>query len=182
MADSGPQNPWKVYFASLDVLKTVQQDVERTFPDIPFFQNSQVQKDLTIILFIIAQNNKMIGYRQGMHEIAACLYMAIYFDSLERSEDPSFQQVESFCSREHVAPDTSLLLSILMSTDSQLGKWFEWQEPRPTSPVVSGQTVAYVQPIVQTCNYMQNVLLKSIDPLLYNALKDSGIEPTIYGM
>jgi TBC1 domain family member 5 len=176
------QNPWKTYFTSLEVLKSVQQDVERTFPDIPFFRLPHVQKELTTVLFIHAQQNREIGYRQGMHEIAACLYMAIEFDSLDPSEERRFEEAEEFCSRNHIAADTSFLLSILLASNSQLGKWFEWREPPLKSPIVSGPTIPYVVPIVQTCNYLQNILLKAIDPALYESLKETGIEPTIYGM
>jgi hypothetical protein len=117
-----------------------------------------------------------------MHEIAACLYMALDFDSLDPSGEKSFGGAEEFCSRRHVAADTSFLLSIILAPESQLGRWFEWREPPLSSPFVSGPTIPYVAPIAQTCNYLQNVLLKAIDPTLYDSLKDTGIEPTIYGM
>jgi TBC1 domain family protein 5 len=163
----------------------VQQDVERTFPDIPFFQLPHVQKELTIILFLHAQLNKQVGYRQGMHEIAACLYMTLHFDSqapLEGNSTP--KELEEFCSKEHVAADTSYLLSILLSPRSQLGRWFEWRDPSESAsaPVISGPTIPYVAPIAQTCNYLQNVLLKSIDPVLHSSLRDNNVEATIYGM
>jgi TBC1 domain family member 5 len=40
----------------------------------------------------------------------------------------------------------------------------------------------YVAPIVQTCGRIQSILLKSVDPVLAQALQSSGIEPQIYGM
>ena len=160
----------------------IQQDVDRTFPDMPFFRTPHVQKDLTIILFIYAQRNKEVGYRQGMHEIVACLYMALDFDSLEMSGEKENEEVEEFCSRKGVAADASFLFATLLSQDSQLGRWFEWQEPSSILPVMPGPVIPYVAPISQTCNYLQNVLLKSIDTALYSSLKDNGIEPTIYGM
>ena len=40
----------------------------------------------------------------------------------------------------------------------------------------------YVAPIVEACNRLQNVMLKSVDPELWKALQTAGIEPQIYGM
>lgn len=108
--------------------------------------------------------------------------MAIDFDSLAPKQEKSLEEDEEFCSRKDVAADTSYLLSILLASESQLGRWFEWQEPSMNPSAISGPSIPYTAPIVQTCNYLQNILLKSIDPELYASLKDNGIEPTIYGM
>lgn len=176
------------------------------FPDIGYFRDPNVQAELTNILFLYSATHMNIGYRQGMHELLAPLYYAVDFDSLNTPDQPT--PVEEFVSRAWVAADAWALFSAVMRG---VGRWYEWQEPMnrtrtvttPTSvinygrnPLAShvqlnisggdGHTVGvvqpYVAPIVETCNKMQSVLLKSVDPILWKSLQTSGIEPQMYGM
>ena len=176
------------------------------FPDIGYFRDQSVQAELTNILFLYSVTHSDIGYRQGMHELLAPLYYAVDYDSINASESPS--QVEEFASRAWVAADAWALFSAVMRG---VGRWYEWREPRsnvdtvgnsPTSgangrnPLPShvqlnlsgndghspGAFQPYVAPIVETCNRIQSVLLKSVDPQLWKSLQTTGIEPQMYGM
>lgn len=40
----------------------------------------------------------------------------------------------------------------------------------------------YVSPIIKTCNNVQGTLLKSVDPVLHDAMQSAGVEPQIYGL
>ncbi|KDQ59571.1 hypothetical protein JAAARDRAFT_205600 [Jaapia argillacea MUCL 33604] len=185
------QNPWKEWFASMDLRKTIMQDVERTFPDIDYFRDGEVQYQLTNILFVHSVLHPDIGYRQGMHELLAPLYYAVDCDSVEEGDidDPS---VAEACSRRWVAADAWALFTSLMKG---VGRWYEWREPPSTlqpSPLpshvnldASGGQVAlksYVAPIVETCSNIQSNFLKSVDPELWRSLHSAGIEPQIYGI
>lgn len=141
-----------------------------------------------------------------MHELLAPLYYAVDFDSISLSAAPS--PVEEFCSRVWVAADAWALFSSVMRG---VGRWYEWRESKvanfpdntvttPTSMNGSGKNPLashvhlnleggpgmgmqpYVAPIVETCNKIQSVLLKSVDPPLWKSLQASGIEPQMYGM
>jgi len=71
------ENPWREWFAAVDLRKTILQDVERTFPDIGYFRDDDVQQQLTNILFLYAVMHPDIEYRQGMHELLAPVYYAV---------------------------------------------------------------------------------------------------------
>ncbi|KAF5381115.1 hypothetical protein D9615_003910 [Tricholomella constricta] len=191
------ENPWKVWFASVELRKTILQDVERTFPEIAFFRESEVQVQLTNILFLYSVMNPSIGYRQGMHEVLAPLFYAVDFDSLPQlgnlSDDAEVQEV---CSRAWVAGDAWALFDSVMEG---LSKWYEWREPplnstsrnmaSPLSTHVNfnipdGQLEIkpYIAPIVEACNHIQSNFLRTTDPLLWKHMQAAGIEPQIYGI
>jgi TBC1 domain family member 5 len=143
-----------------------------------------------------------------MHELLAPLYYAVDYDSTLSSEPASPE--EEFCSRAWVAADAWALFSSVMRGVGRWFEWREPRADggshfvtTPTStqdygkdPLAShvhlnlasndGHSSAgmqpYVAPIVDTCNKIQSVLLKSVDPLLWKSLQASGIEPQMYGM
>lgn len=57
-------SPWKTWFAHLDLRATIRQDVDRTFPDIPYFGIERVRRSLTTMLFLFSVLNPDVGYRQ----------------------------------------------------------------------------------------------------------------------
>jgi len=57
-------SPWKAWFAHLDLRVTIRQDVERTFPDMPYFGIERVTRSLVTMLFLFAVLNPDVGYRQ----------------------------------------------------------------------------------------------------------------------
>jgi TBC1 domain family protein 5 len=79
------QNPWTEWFAQIELRKTILQDVERTyvstllslpkiaytlllsFPEIGFFRDSEVQSQLTNVLFMYSVTNPDIGYSISYH-------------------------------------------------------------------------------------------------------------------
>ncbi|KAJ3550663.1 hypothetical protein NM688_g5023 [Phlebia brevispora] len=186
------ENPWNAWFASMELRKTILQDVERTFPDIGYFREPEVQTQLTNILFLYSVSHPDIGYRQGMHELLAPLYYAIDYDSVPEDAELDDVNVKEFASRAWVAADAWALFSRIMLG---VGRWYEWQEPKGspkgTTPLPSHVHLSatpdvvlkpYVAPIIEACNRIQSTLLKSVDPQLWRSLQSSGIEPQIYGI
>lgn len=57
-------NPWKTWFAHVDLRATIRQDVERTFPDMGYFEDEQVRRIMGTALFLWAVENPEVGYRQ----------------------------------------------------------------------------------------------------------------------
>ncbi|KIK59747.1 hypothetical protein GYMLUDRAFT_654736 [Collybiopsis luxurians FD-317 M1] len=186
-------NPWTEWFSTLELRKTISQDVERTFPEIDFFRNTEVQDQLTNILFLHASLNPDIGYRQGMHELLAPMYYAVEVDSLPSvATDPHFSTMAELCSRVSVAADAWILFESVMRFAS---RWYEWREPSSAQALPSplsnhvrfnpdgqAQFKPYIAPIVQDCNEIQSTLLRTTDPLLWKHLQSSGLEPQIYGI
>ncbi|KAH0583932.1 hypothetical protein H2248_009520 [Termitomyces sp. 'cryptogamus'] len=189
-------NPWKVWFAAVELRKTILQDVERTFPEIAFFRESETQAQLTNILFLYSVMNPQIGYRQGMHEILAPLYYAVEFDSLSPIGGPDEADVREVCSNTWVAGDAWALFDSVMR---ELSRWYEWREPSPNaaprnaiSPLTTHVNFnipdgplnikPYTAPIVEACNRIQSTYLRTTDPQLYKHMQAAGIEPQIYGI
>ncbi|EPQ58582.1 RabGAP/TBC [Gloeophyllum trabeum ATCC 11539] len=187
------ENPWKEWFASMELRKTIQQDVERTFPDLDYFRDVEVQYQLTNILFIYSVTHPDIGYRQGMHELLAPLYYAVDYDSVNvASGGDTDKALADVCDKTWQAADAwRLFVSVMEGA----GRWYEWRESLTTAASFSKIPAhvdlntkdiqplqPYVTPIVQACHNIQFNLLKSVDPELWKALHSSGIEPTIYGM
>ncbi|KAF5315521.1 hypothetical protein D9611_004650 [Ephemerocybe angulata] len=189
------ENPWHDWFNALELKKTILQDVERTFPDIAFFREDEVQDELTNILLVYSLTHPSIGYRQGMHELLAPLYHAVYFDSVG-DESQIDTDLRLLCSRKHVGADSWGLFDTVMQN---VAVWYEWQQPDPKAIgrrsqaslsghvhliIPDGQNgiQPYVAPIVKACNKIQNELLKKCDPALWKSMENSGIEPQIYGI
>ncbi|KAJ7740686.1 rab-GTPase-TBC domain-containing protein [Mycena maculata] len=187
------ENPWKEWFAAVELRKTILQDVERTFPEIAFFRETEVQLQLTNILFLYSTvTNPAIGYRQGMHELLAPLYYAVDYDSTEESAEVDDPAMQEFCSRTWVAADSWALFETLMRGAS---RWYEWQETPSaskanSSPFATHVNIAagpveikpYITPVVEDCNRIQSQLLRTTDPLLWKHMQAAGIEPQIYGI
>ncbi|KAL0572940.1 hypothetical protein V5O48_009030 [Marasmius crinis-equi] len=186
-------NPWTEWFAAVELRKTIAQDVERTFPEIDFFRQHDVQDQLTNILFLYSITHEATGYRQGMHELLAPVYFALAYDSTSAQslQDPIGRDI---CSPAWVAADAWIIFECVMKSVSI---WYEWREapeassnlPSPLSHhvnlnVQSGpvEIKPFIAPIVQACNRVQSVLLKSVDPLLWRHIQSTGIEPQIYGI
>ncbi|KAL0946980.1 hypothetical protein HGRIS_013129 [Hohenbuehelia grisea] len=186
-------NPWNEWFASVELRRTILQDVERTFPEMAYFRRPDVQNHLTNILFLYSVMNPLIGYRQGMHELLAPLYHAVDFDSIPedtslRTSEPDLTEI---CNRTWVGADAWSLFVVMMNGVSQ---WFEWREPPPgvsvtrPSPLASHVTLGpqkntpFVAPIVHACNNIQSNFLRNVDPVLYDHMQSAGIEPQIYGI
>ncbi|THH06211.1 hypothetical protein EW145_g4235 [Phellinidium pouzarii] len=184
-------NPWKEWFAAVDLRKTIRQDVERTFPDFDYFRDPDVQAQLTQILYVHSVMHPDIGYRQGMHELLAPLLYALDYDSLstDGKNDP---ELSAFCSRTWIAADAWALFGVVMEG---VGSWYEWQEPtapslpsplktqfRHGAPEGQVEMKSYVAPIVLACQRLQAEMLKSTDPQLWQGMQKAGIEPQIYGI
>ncbi|EJD46100.1 RabGAP/TBC [Auricularia subglabra TFB-10046 SS5] len=181
------ENPWRDWFAAIELRRTIAQDVDRTFPDMEYFRAPAVQAKLTNILFVQAVTFPEIGYRQGMHELLAPILYAVDHDSLDPheardSEGPS-QRTEllDLCDRTWIEADAWALFREVMSN---ISIWYEWRERPQTTFAADGhlEITPYVAPIVQVCNRINTELVRAVDPILHAALQKGGVEPQIYGI
>ncbi|SPO25529.1 related to molybdenum cofactor biosynthetic protein [Ustilago trichophora] len=199
-------NPWKAYYSTLETRRVILQDVERTFPDINLFRLTNVQQSLTNILFLWILENDDVGYRQGMHELAAVLWKvrsdgavdardlscsAPSRASTQTSADAPFQHALADVFIEH---DVYTLFCILMQSAKS---WYAWRDspsrdavPTPsTSPSISAKQASDTRnsaetprrplPIVAKCEAIFEIL-RHIDPALAQHLESLGIEPQIF--
>lgn len=65
----------------MSVFRTIERDVVRTFPDMEFFRQTEMQSILKNVLFNYASENPHLSYKQGMHELLATLLYVLHTDS-----------------------------------------------------------------------------------------------------
>lgn len=168
-------NPWKAYYTTLETRRVILQDVERTFPDFELFRQMRVQQSLTNILFLWCLENEDVGYRQGMHELAAVLWKvradgavdltspsAVAFSQASKTIETVFEHALAHVFVEH---DVYTLFRALMRSAKS---WYVWRD-------VSHRPL----PIVAKCEHVLE-LLRHIDPALAQHLGSLGIEPQIF--
>ncbi|KAI8886319.1 RabGAP/TBC [Backusella circina FSU 941] len=186
-------NPWQQYFADSEIRKVIRQDVERTFPDVDFFRQTDVQQCLTDILFIYCKLNRDVSYRQGMHELLAPFFWIISNESINTSDEtllsPTDKIMGQVLDSAFIEHDAYILFDKLMT----FGKsWYEFNEevqrvkpkkmdslsaniPKPTDS-------ARLNPVVMICHRVHHQFLRTADPYLYRHLESFGIEPQLYGI
>ncbi|CAE6472089.1 unnamed protein product [Rhizoctonia solani] len=171
-------NPWTEYFASLELRKTIQKDVERTFPDVEYFRSARAQRMLADILFVYSRAHEGISYRQGMHELLAPVLWALDYDSLDGKGHAQDAEMFDFLSRDYVPADAWAIFSRIMEG---VGSWYEWREPKPT--VTGGPpSTPWVAPINETCSKIGGEYLAACDPALSARMNELEVDPMMYGI
>ena len=203
-------SPWKTWFEHLELRGTVSQDVERTFPDQPYFTLERVRQGLTTALFLYAVTNPDVGYRQvrldlmcincrmseaytqGMHELLAVCYLVTDLDSLDPSDTGDDPALRATLDRRYVEHDAFALFQSLMRNAKA---FYEWrQEEGPVCALYSVHFSADFKrlktrssnapqaPVITRCNNIQGSLLRRIDPQLRENLEKEGVEGQLYLM
>ena len=62
-----------------DLMLLIRQDVDRTIPEVAFFQSEKIRTMMCNILFIHAKIDPGLCYKQGMHEILGRCPAQFYF-------------------------------------------------------------------------------------------------------
>lgn len=187
-------NPWRQWFADLELRKTLWQDVERTMPEVDYFRDQRVQHAMVNILHVWSRLNAGVGYRQGMHELLAYLFWAVDSEALPRGSpstsniDPSDDAMHLVLSPVHVQHDVWSLFSTLMKSASS---WYD-STPSVAMPAeratISGigqapsDRVTLVQPIVGQSIRIFDILLRRMDPELFSKIESLQIEPQMWGI
>lgn len=148
-------NPWHTYFASLSMLDQIKLDVERAFPEDEELRSSVAQAQLTRILFVwsLIDENKNVGYRQGMHELAAICWLV-------RKEERMMTGTEG-----QLEVDTFHLFSLIMH---RARPWYEWRNHTHL-------------PISSRCQAISS-LLNVTDSHLANHLASIGVEIQLFAI
>ncbi|RSH90652.1 hypothetical protein EHS25_001257 [Saitozyma podzolica] len=175
------QSPWKTWFAHQELRATIRQDVERTFPDIPYFELERVRTALVTVLFLFSVLNPDVGYRQGMHELLAVCFLTVDRDSLlpprhGTAENPPLRAMYAALDRRYVEHDAFGLFQEVMRGAKAFYEWRAEEGPRIRS------VTAPQAPIIIRCNHIHNSLLRRIDPQLWERLETEGVEAQIWAI
>jgi TBC1 domain family protein 5 len=76
-------SPWSQLQKDEELRAEILQDVERCMPENPYFRQPETQRMLLDILFIFCKLNQDVGYRQGMHEIAAPVVWLVESEAID---------------------------------------------------------------------------------------------------
>eukprot|EP00123_Amoebidium_parasiticum_P009269 comp19375_c0_seq1/m.22335 comp19375_c0_seq1/g.22335 ORF comp19375_c0_seq1/g.22335 comp19375_c0_seq1/m.22335 type:complete len:632 (-) comp19375_c0_seq1:725-2620(-) len=181
-------SPWQRYFQDTELKKEIVLDVERTIPEVAFFQLKRTQHLLLNILFVYAKEHPALGYRQGMHELLAPLLMVRADPRIDPKTEPcpDCPLLGLALDSSFVEHDTYAMFEKVMATT---GPWFEAtkEPPRTPNPLIDAPFMDLRPPppnnaVVRKVTRIQNELLKRADPELYKNLARHEITPQTYGM
>ncbi|ODN75943.1 hypothetical protein L202_05924 [Cryptococcus amylolentus CBS 6039] len=173
-------SPWKTWFAHTELRATIRQDVDRTFPDMPYFQLERVQRCMTTALFIFSVLNPDVGYRQGMHELFACCLLAVDRDSLTVGQGSTVKEEAMLrtLDRRYIEHDAFELFAAVMKNGKAFYEWRAEEGP----PIRSKSPTAPQAPIIIRCSNLHSSILRKIDPQLWEKLESEGVEAQIWAI
>uniref|UniRef100_A0A7M4DZA8 TBC1 domain family member 5 n=1 Tax=Crocodylus porosus TaxID=8502 RepID=A0A7M4DZA8_CROPO len=183
---------WNKFFQDKELRAMIEQDVTRTFPEMQYFQQENVRKILTDVLFCYARENEQLLYKQGMHELLAPIVFILHCDHqafLHASEaaQPS-EEMKVLLNPEYLEHDAYAMFTHLMETAEHWFSTFEHDSQKEKDAMMTPMPFARPQDlgpsiaIVTKVNQIQDHLLKKHDIELYMHLNRLEIAPQIYGL
>lgn len=170
----------------------IEQDVTRTFPEMQYFQQENVRKILTDVLFCYARENEQLLYKQGMHELLAPIVFILHcdhqaFSHASEAAQPS-EEMKVLLNPEYLEHDAYAMFTRLMKTAEHWFSTFEHDSQKEKDVMITPTPFARPQDlgpsiaIVAKVNQIQDHLLKKHDIELYMHLNRLEIAPQIYGL
>ncbi|XP_053823538.1 TBC1 domain family member 5 [Vidua chalybeata] len=183
---------WNKFFQDKELRAMIEQDVTRTFPEMQYFQQENVRKILTDVLFCYARENEQLLYKQGMHELLAPIVFILHcdhqaFSHASEAAQPS-EEMKVLLNPEYLEHDAYAMFTCLMKTAEHWFSTFEHDSQKEKDVVITPMPFARPQDlgpsiaIVAKVNQIQDHLLKKHDIELYMHLNRLEIAPQIYGL
>ncbi|KAI9206233.1 rab-GTPase-TBC domain-containing protein [Polychytrium aggregatum] len=176
-------SPWARYFQDAELQKVIKQDVERTFPDQPFFKEPEVTAMMCNILFVWSKMNPDVSYRQGMHEILAPVLLVVHHDKVEPEALKSGLEpiIHTVFDSKYVEHDAAVIFFRIMKSARS------WYEVGTDAQQVGPKMGKYINepkvlPIVAYAKKIQSDDLRILDYDLFSHLEKLKIEPQLYAM
>ena len=76
--ENGEGGGWNNFFDKTEIKNLINLDVERTFQERDLFCETSIKEIEYNVLFLFAENNQPINYKQGMSDILAMLIFTLY--------------------------------------------------------------------------------------------------------
>ena len=150
----------------------IKQDVDRTIPEVAFFQSDKIRSLMCNVLFIHAKIDPALCYKQGMHEILAPLIFVLHCDSAATSHLASCGQlpddIAHISSQAHLEADCYHLFQILIA---KCRKWFI--DPEKGGLDSTSELEYYIRDVYHN-------QLKTLDVELYRHLERNQILPQVH--
>lgn len=176
-----------------NVFRTIERDVVRTFPDMEFFRQSDMQGILENVLFNFASEHPHLSYKQGMHELLATLLYVLHTDSqnclINYQGGYANETVANLLDLKYLEHDVFHLFCALMKS---IETWYQNDEILmvPDIPDKTGNGGVVNRSSRQQFSSVLGIKLKMIsenivknfDSELFNHLEALQIAPQIYGI
>ncbi|NWS89674.1 TBCD5 protein, partial [Toxostoma redivivum] len=186
---------WNKFFQDKELRAMIEQDVTRTFPEMQYFQQENVRKILTDVLFCYARENEQLLYKQGMHELLAPIVFILHcdhqaFSHASEAAQPrqALEEMKVLLNPEYLEHDAYAMFTRLMKTAEHWFSTFEHDSQKEKDVMITPMPFARPQDlgpsiaIVAKVNQIQDHLLKKHDIELYMHLNRLEIAPQIYGL
>ena len=206
--DTSGSETWTTYYADNDTKKLINLDLNRTFQELAIFHDNKVKSNLADILFIWNKENSDVGYQQGMNDILAVSFLALYPCYFKNSKKLKKNEIIKLSSEQISAIDNAQdiydffhdedeLYSDLFFCFTKLMKrglkeLFETLKGNEKSIVSYKKYQLFANqweeeptddlqnPLNIRCTLIIKEKLKSIDPDLYQHFKKIGLSCTIF--
>ncbi|KAH8583850.1 TBC domain containing [Cryptosporidium sp. chipmunk genotype I] len=186
-------NPWNEQHKNSELLDEIWKDITRTYSERQLFSDSNTRQLLQRILFTWTRENPELGYKQGMNEIAAILFLINYSQKIfcnkadsnsvesknEYKGDNNFS-LERIFRKDSIEADTYIMFNSVMNFFG-LKYMFQstYNECGPDDSVSLKKDNSNKPPIVHRCINIYGILEK-VDYELFNHLyKEHQIEPQL---
>uniref|UniRef100_A0A1I7RUT5 Rab-GAP TBC domain-containing protein n=1 Tax=Bursaphelenchus xylophilus TaxID=6326 RepID=A0A1I7RUT5_BURXY len=195
------ENPWNQFFIDEGLRDSIRKDVDRTFPELQFFQSQTTKRIMSDILFVYSKQNSHISYRQGMHEILAPILFVIYFDhrsfehlneqnalggftdfeldTLSCVNDPDYLEHDAYTLFQQVM---FLLEGFYANTDLEEDCDMETGRKENLVPFQGPDCPHMHSQLLKRLTQIHEELLPQVDSLLYRHLHSLDISPQLYGI
>ncbi|KAI9018354.1 hypothetical protein DFJ74DRAFT_644468 [Hyaloraphidium curvatum] len=190
-----PLSPaWDRMHADAALRSLIAQDTARTFQDLPLFRRPDVLATLGDVLFVWSRQNADVGYRQGMHEVAAvALWMlleergGVALPPTEDDERPDVWSLLESPDPANIEADVHTLFSLIMSL--LLLPFYRHRAPPVATALGTALAVDSLPksptrptPLLVTSARIFHEHLARTDPQLYRALRHCGVEEQVWGV
>ncbi|KAL3241444.1 hypothetical protein MRX96_002561 [Rhipicephalus microplus] len=190
------KSPWNQYFEDSELRIMIKQDVIRTFPEIEFFQTSDVQEMMVNILFHYARQHPQISYRQGMHELLAPIIFVLHndqqaflhaleLDYIREFPDALRDDIRELLNPDYTEHDAFFLFNQVMDA---VESWYSWNENYIKIDQFSFMPFAKTTTLglhnglgVKLCRINQS-MLKAHDLAIYTHLENMEIPLHVFGI
>ena len=199
---------WKTYYADNDIKKLINLDLDRTFQELAIFHQSKVKSNLADILFIWNKENLDVGYQQGMNDILAVTFLALYpcyfkntkklskneiinlsseqLSAINNAQDiydffhdeDEFYSDLYFCYEKLMKRGLKELFQTFKGDEKCIVNYKKYQ--LFTNELEQDPTDDLQNPLNIRCTLIIKEKLKSIDPDLYQHFKKIGLSCTIF--
>ena len=200
-------SPWQRHFEDTRLRDEIRRDVNRTFPEVPFFQSEDVREDMVTLLFCYARKNPHVAYRQGMHELLAPILLVVDRERFRESRphaDEYTEEMKNILDADYTLHDAYAIFSAVMRVTSD---WFVSQDEATAAArkaateaanarkasaaaATAASAMPFAEPrmaepssaIQHKLAHIHTVMLQDFDAELHARLHVLDIPPQIYGL